>query len=761
MSQNRKNLKRITAMILAVIMAVSVAGCGSADKESAPAQESSSVAVSESAVSTETVSEAEAETETANTWKESTTSHEEEPVNLSAQASTEEKTPTSGNKEVTTEAEKQTGISEPVTTAEVAHEETEPATVSDSSEPESLAETSSDPAASSAEIEEESAEGIETSTAIPVEIAVNETQEQPSDAVNPIANDATSEEDEFEDEPEGLTLTQRNSINMLNYMTVLTQEINDDKGNQLFLESAYSSLVNDIYPNSVDTKTQAQITSLMDTVNNYRMISVKRDRLKYIYEQNRAQALRQAIPNPVGLLSAVQSGSLLKAAASVIYMAVDAKSSYEAAKSQADLQFIKDGWELDDAESAELHNSTKNALNYMLNMVRDYDLPGDYALSAEAVSSFVSWSGKPDSQLVGKIAWFESHKSTYQEYGPYWLEMAKDYYNSGEYEKCLDAIKEYEAVSTRIFRKDIDYATALPMAIVSAKETMDKAEYIKTADQYCSTILANIKDADWSLRYFAAQIYMDLYALTKENSYLDKAYKAAFDNVVVLVEEQKTLNSAYVAEVKEEKADKNASKREKKEIKEYNKLMKEERKIALPPVSEALYLNCDLLFALANKMNIPESKKNQIDSILHENGENIFLTQALDDRFWFGKTASVLNSDEIEVSFDGTKLTVPATCVTDRSIITVTVKSSNGNTVLDDWTVTNVKRPKNSTPSEYIVYFESKKGKDHKYQPGETVSIKVIPVAESQDEFIEFTYNVVGVKVAFVFNGTKFERVYK
>ena len=33
----------------------------------------------------------------------------------------------------------------------------------------------------------------------------------------------------------------------------------------------------------------------------YRMIDVKRERLQYIYEQNQAQAIRAAIPNPMGL----------------------------------------------------------------------------------------------------------------------------------------------------------------------------------------------------------------------------------------------------------------------------------------------------------------------------------------------------------------------------------------------------------------------------------------------------------------------------
>lgn len=91
---------------------------------------------------------------------------------------------------------------------------------------------------------------------------------------------AAQDSDDTEEASEDLTSTQRNSINMLNYMSVLTQEINEADGDQMILETVYSSLVNDIYPNAVDTKTQAQMTSLMDTIENYRMISVKRKRLE-------------------------------------------------------------------------------------------------------------------------------------------------------------------------------------------------------------------------------------------------------------------------------------------------------------------------------------------------------------------------------------------------------------------------------------------------------------------------------------------------
>lgn len=567
-------------------------------------------------------------------------------------------------------------------------------------------------------------------------------------------------EDNLDSTEDDLSEDQRNSINMLNYMTLLTEQINSNKNNQLFLDSAYLSLKNDIFP-EVDTKTQAQITNLMDTINQYRMIDVKRKRLNFIYEQSRAQALRQVVPNPVALLSAVQSGNLLKAVASVLYMAADSVSSYQAATSQTDLQFVKDGWELDDAESAEIHNSTKNALNYMFNMVREYGFSGDYALSAEAVEDFVDWSSKPDSQLVNKIRWMESHKSAYEFYGPYWLELARDYYNSEQYQDCLDSFKEYEVISTRIFRKDTEYADALPMAIISAKETMDSTEYREFADNYCAVILQNTKDLNWSLRYFVAQIYIDLYRDTNDTAYLDMAYQVIYDNVNELINNQKELNAEYLAKVVEEKAGKDATKRQKEEIKQYNKLIKQERKTALPPVDEALYLNCDLLFSLAEKRNITSDEKADIEAMLHENGENLFLTQALDDRFWFDKKAEEASAEDIATSFDGEKMTLPATCVTNRSVISATIAGEDGTTQIDDWVVANVKRPKGASCDDFIVYLESKNGEDYKYHAGDKVTLKVTPVSESPDKYIEFEYEAKEVKFFFIFKGIKFERVTK
>ena len=548
---------------------------------------------------------------------------------------------------------------------------------------------------------------------------------------------------------------------MLNYIMTITQEINNSKESRLYLESAYSSLINNSDPGLIDTRTQERITNILDTLEQYRMIAEKRERLRYIYEQNRAQALRQAIPDPVGLLSAVSSGNILKSAASVIYMPVDAASSYQNAVTQTDLQYLQDGWQLEDEEAQELHNSRKSTFEYMVDMVRENSLPGECALNENAVNDFVEWKDKTN--LTSKIQWLESNESTYEKFGPFWLELAKSYYESEEYDKCLDAIKKYEGISVKIFRKDYDYAEALPMAIVSAKEIRDKNVYIQTAREYSEVILSNADGENWALRYFVAQIYLDLYKQTGSKEYLQKAYDIALNNVNVLVESQKELNLAYLSDIQEVSVNKEAEDedREKKEVKQYNKLLKAQRKVELPPVDEALYLNCDLLFALAEQLDISVDEQKKIDAILHENGEPVFLTQVLDEKFWFESAYKKLDVQNIDIDFDGKTLKIPAVCIADRSRITVSVDGSSGNQTFQDWTVKKVYRPKGADCSDFIVIFTSETAKKYKYESGDKIAVQITPVAESADEILEYDYKATVIQKAFAFKTISFERAAK
>ena len=104
-----------------------------------------------------------------------------------------------------------------------------------------------------------------------------------------------------------------------------------------------------------------------------------------------------------------------------------------------------------------------------------------------------------------------------------------------------------------------------PLQFWRRKKVMSEAQYAETAEKYLTAIMDNTKDSHWALRYFAAQTYLDLYALTSNPEDLDSAYQIAFDNVNVLVDKQKTLNAEYLADIQEQKAADGATDREQEE----------------------------------------------------------------------------------------------------------------------------------------------------------------------------------------------------
>ena len=336
---------------------------------------------------------------------------------------------------------------------------------------------------------------------------------------------------------EGLSINeldeeQKKSLAMLNYLAVLSQEINSSKNSRMFLEEAYAALINNTNPEGVNELTESHLASLLDIIEKYRIITVKRNRLKYIYDQNKAQALKKAVPDPIGLLSAATSFDFKRLVASAIYMAVDSYTSYKSYNDELDLQYLQDGWELDDEEAENVHDNRKRAFMYMIDIVREEHLTGKNALLAlneSSVEEFVTW--KNYSNTYQKIQFFESQSSTYEAFGDYWLTLATCYYDHADYEKCLECFDKYEKLQADIFRKDYNLAKALPRAIVAAKEVYSKEEYIPIAEKYLRILVNNTENTEWSLKYFAAQMYLDLYAQSKESRYLDQAYTLVLNNV--------------------------------------------------------------------------------------------------------------------------------------------------------------------------------------------------------------------------------------
>lgn len=553
-----------------------------------------------------------------------------------------------------------------------------------------------------------------------------------------------------------LSDTQRNSIGVLNYLAFLTMEIQSQKSNRLYLESAYSTLYNNTYMNAIDAVTLGQVKSLLTALNNFKMIAVKRERLEYIYEQNQAQAIKSAIPNPLSVMNIIQSDDWKKALVSVVYMAVDSVASYNASKSAADLEYLQSGWSLDDEEADVLHRGHLDSLDYMWEIIHDYDLPSDLAINEDDIIRFVNW--KNNNNLIARIQFLESNREVYQAFGEYWLVLAESYYDHGDMAKCLDAVNCYEKYSTRIFRRDYHYAKVLPMAIAAAAEVYDNELYISEAGRFAERILANCDQEDWVLRYAAAETYVDLAGRTADDSYLQKAYDVALNNVNYLVQKQVENNETYLADIKLETVPAGSTKAKKTEIDTYNKGLKEARKVAVPPVSDALMLNSDLLFILAERLNITDSAKTRVDGILHGHSGDLFLNPFIDNLYRFDDYSEI-DLTQIDITFTGKEIKIPARYLTENTVITVGGLNVSGKTFLiDDWTIKEVDRKNANDVSSFIATLTSKQASNFSYTAGSTVWINLNPAGDEHTRNMQITFSVM-TKKDFLIPYTAFLRV--
>lgn len=340
-----------------------------------------------------------------------------------------------------------------------------------------------------------------------------------------------------------------NSFSMMYYLAITAEEIRTYKDNRIALEEIYTLLLNNVNPGAVDEITQDHLQNLRDIIKDYITVSLKRDRLQYIYNQNKAEAIRSAVPNPLAVLSMTKSLDWKKLAMNVVYTAVDSYNSYKKTSSNADKEFLMSGWELDDEEREAVQKNRDRAFDYMVDMVQEYHLDGTLTLNEQAIEEFAEICEIEDAPE--RIKRLEEEEQTYQLLGNYWLELADGYFETSKYSKCLDCVNKYNTLSTGIYRKDYNYAQILPKAIVAAQNTYFGDRYVPCIKRYTDDLMANISNDDWSIRYFAAQVYLDLYAKTKDREYLESAYSIADSNVTKLLSEQRKLNETYLADVED------------------------------------------------------------------------------------------------------------------------------------------------------------------------------------------------------------------
>ena len=514
---------------------------------------------------------------------------------------------------------------------------------------------------------------------------------------------------------EPMDLMQRNSVAMLNYLAMLTQEINASKNNRIYLDEVYSILVNSTNPETVDNETVQQIKSLFQTIESHMLNGLARERTQYLLEQSKAAALLGAVADSVNDSVAIGMNirKIVKAMDNVQNMASRATSLVGGVS-----DYLQAAWQLEDEEIKTIFASRNAMFEYRVKIVQDYHLPAEMSLSEENVNLFVE--KRQGDNVTRKIQFFESNEKVYQYFGPYWLELVECYARNENYEKCLEAFSNYNALKSTAFLKEYDYARALPHVIMAAQNVYEGDQYVAFAERILEELLENASLGDWELRYFAAQAYIDLYNQTQNPAYLQKAYTIVLNNVNNLAEQQKNQNDIYLKSVVEIPAPSAETDAEKKQRVAYNDQIKETRKTELPPVFEPLTINCDLLFALIKEPGVGEINQAKIKGILSDSDEHVFMSEYLKEKYSFDYEKGTCKAEFLE-----DELVIPVTFLTDNSKIRVSVTEDGTTSVYEDWKIDRVER-RDASVSSFMAIFESEEISDQKWSDDSKVTVEIL-----------------------------------
>lgn len=139
----------------------------------------------------------------------------------------------------------------------------------------------------------------------------------------------------------------------------------------------------------------------------------------------------------------------------------------------------------------------------------------------------------------------------------------------------------------------------------------------------------------------------------------------------------------------------------------------------MPSLYEPLVLNCELLFGLADKLQIPDAARSDIEAILDTESNGIFLTKPVKDAYSFRNERNEYDGAELSKK----EMVIPVYLLTSGAVITATVSSNNHEEVIDDFVVTKVER-EDEDFDFFRAHVSSKKLKGHKWTDDSKVIIE-------------------------------------
>ncbi len=494
---------------------------------------------------------------------------------------------------------------------------------------------------------------------------------------------------------------QEKDIQMLNYVGSLSERIKDSRKNPYELHLLRDEIMNDVDVLGIKPITKHLLEKYQKNIVEFTLLSRQEERMQFIIDNKKAEAINQSIPDPQALIGlALSNPNPYLLVANVGTMIARSISSYKSAMASAEMEELKMKWELEDKRYKVFEKQSLEAWAYRVDVTNESDI--SKSLNEKVIQNFFKIT-KDDKKgrLLEELENSETAALyTGAHYQPYYLALAEAYYSNGNWEKCVQAYKEYEKNPVRLFTIDHSAAKVLLKVIDAGTKYLPDEEKIAFIKDYNNKLIKESSKDEWELRYFAGLNYMNLVSLdvTNRKIHLKEAFKIFRSNIAELSSRQDSLLAKFILPI--DKNIPNDLSDEKKKIqKKLFKIEEKERKYKTLPLDKALLTNMEMAFAIAklDKSLMNEWNEYILKRLLETSLTNMHLRKK------YGLKIANFN----EVTFNGKELELPISFVSDSIKIDLIVTYDSGK----KYTFSNVKRKSitvNRPDDDDLFYDQSK-----------------------------------------------------